>query len=66
MNSGAWEEVGCAKLWNEWCRTTDTAHLSPTEAFCVFYHLKSNPSVRGAWLVCISGSYLGIIYVVFA
>lgn len=45
MNSGAWEEVGCAKLWNEWCRTTDTAHLSPTEAFCVFYHLKSNPSV---------------------
>ncbi|OWK06210.1 PSMG1, partial [Cervus elaphus hippelaphus] len=45
MNSGAWEEVGCAKLWNEWCRTTDTAHLSPAEAFCVFYHLKSNPSV---------------------
>ncbi|XP_045708500.1 proteasome assembly chaperone 1 [Phyllostomus hastatus] len=45
MNSGAWEEVGCAKLWNEWCRTTGTAHLSPSEAFCVFYHLKSNPSV---------------------
>ncbi|KAF6121282.1 proteasome assembly chaperone 1 [Phyllostomus discolor] len=48
MNSGAWEEVGCAKLWNEWCRTTDTAHLSPAEAFCVFYHLKSNPSVFGS------------------
>ncbi|XP_004062854.1 proteasome assembly chaperone 1 isoform X1 [Gorilla gorilla gorilla] len=45
MNSGVWEEVGCAKLWNEWCRTTDTTHLSSTEAFCVFYHLKSNPSV---------------------
>ncbi|KAM9089403.1 proteasome assembly chaperone 1 isoform 2-T2 [Megaptera novaeangliae] len=45
MNSGVWEEVGCAKLWNEWCRTVDTTHLSPTEAFCVFYHLKSNPSV---------------------
>uniref|UniRef100_F7AZW9 Proteasome assembly chaperone 1 n=1 Tax=Equus caballus TaxID=9796 RepID=F7AZW9_HORSE len=45
MNSGVWEEVGCAKLWNEWCRTTDTTHLSPAEAFCVFYHLKSNPSV---------------------
>ncbi|KAB0401203.1 hypothetical protein E2I00_018551, partial [Balaenoptera physalus] len=45
MNSGVWEEAGCAKLWNEWCRTVDTTHLSPTEAFCVFYHLKSNPSV---------------------
>ncbi|XP_053759047.1 proteasome assembly chaperone 1 isoform X2 [Panthera pardus] len=48
MNSGVWEEVGCAKLWNEWCRTTDTVHLSPTDAFCVFYHLKSNPSVFGS------------------
>ena len=48
MNSGVWEEVGCAKLWNEWCRTVDTTHLSPTEAFCVFYHLKSNPLVCGA------------------
>ncbi|XP_005375820.1 PREDICTED: proteasome assembly chaperone 1 isoform X1 [Chinchilla lanigera] len=45
MNSGVWEEVGCAKLWNEWCRTTDAVHMSPTEAHCVFYHLKSNPSV---------------------
>nr|XP_004654543.1 proteasome assembly chaperone 1 [Jaculus jaculus] len=45
MNSGVWEEVGCTKLWNEWCRTTDTVHLSPTEAFCVFYRLKSNPSI---------------------
>uniref|UniRef100_A0A8C0WS62 Proteasome assembly chaperone 1 n=1 Tax=Castor canadensis TaxID=51338 RepID=A0A8C0WS62_CASCN len=47
MNSGVWEEVGCTKLWNEWCRTTDTVHLSPTEAFCVFYQLKSDPSVFG-------------------
>ncbi|XP_055975514.1 proteasome assembly chaperone 1 [Sorex fumeus] len=45
MNSGVWEEVGCAKLWNEWCRTTDTIHVSPAEAFCVFYHHKANPSV---------------------
>ncbi|KAF7483789.1 Hypothetical predicted protein [Marmota monax] len=45
MNSGVWEEVGCAKLWNEWCRTVDTTHLSPSESFCVFYHLKSNPLV---------------------
>ncbi|KAL6072513.1 hypothetical protein STEG23_030757 [Scotinomys teguina] len=45
MNSGVWEEVGCAKLWNEWCRTADTVHLSPTDAFCVFYQLKSDPSV---------------------
>ncbi|KAM6225046.1 proteasome assembly chaperone 1 isoform 2-T2 [Rhynchocyon petersi] len=48
MNSGIWEEVGCAKLWNEWCRTTDAISLSPTEAFCVFYHLVSNPSVFGS------------------
>ncbi|ELW67900.1 Proteasome assembly chaperone 1 [Tupaia chinensis] len=54
MNSGVWEEVGRAKLWNEWCRTTDTAHLSPTEAFCVFYHLKSNPSV----LLCQCSCYV--------
>uniref|UniRef100_A0A0N8EU78 Proteasome assembly chaperone 1 n=2 Tax=Heterocephalus glaber TaxID=10181 RepID=A0A0N8EU78_HETGA len=45
MNSGVWEEVGCAKLWNEWCRTMDAVHMCPTEAYCVFYHLKSNPSV---------------------
>uniref|UniRef100_A0A8D0NU38 Proteasome assembly chaperone 1 n=1 Tax=Sus scrofa TaxID=9823 RepID=A0A8D0NU38_PIG len=54
MNSGVWEEVGCAKLWNEWCRTTDTTHLSPAEAFCVFYHLKSNPSV----LLCQCSCYV--------
>ncbi|XP_048202181.1 proteasome assembly chaperone 1 isoform X2 [Perognathus longimembris pacificus] len=48
MNSGVWEEVGCTKLWNEWCRTADTQHLSPTDAFCVFYQLKSDPSV----LIC--------------
>ncbi|XP_010634842.1 proteasome assembly chaperone 1 isoform X2 [Fukomys damarensis] len=43
---GVWEEVGCAKLWNEWCRTSDSVHgLSPTEAYCVFYRLKSNPAV---------------------
>uniref|UniRef100_A0A8C2MYZ3 Proteasome assembly chaperone 1 n=1 Tax=Cricetulus griseus TaxID=10029 RepID=A0A8C2MYZ3_CRIGR len=48
MNSGVWKEVGCAKLWNEWCRTADTVHLSPTDAFCVFYQLKSNPSVFGS------------------
>ncbi|XP_037687474.1 proteasome assembly chaperone 1 isoform X3 [Choloepus didactylus] len=54
MNSGVWEEVGCAKLWNEWCRTTDTLHLSPTDAFCVFYHLKLNPSV----LLCQCSCYI--------
>ncbi|KAM5281695.1 proteasome assembly chaperone 1 isoform 3-T3 [Ctenodactylus gundi] len=48
MNSGVWEEVGCAKLWNEWCKTTDTVHLCPPEAYCVFYHLRSNPSVFGS------------------
>uniref|UniRef100_A0A8C6W9S5 Proteasome assembly chaperone 1 n=1 Tax=Nannospalax galili TaxID=1026970 RepID=A0A8C6W9S5_NANGA len=48
MNSGVWEEVGCTKLWNEWCRTADTVHLSPADAFCVFYQLKSDPSVFGS------------------
>ncbi|XP_040842560.1 proteasome assembly chaperone 1 isoform X1 [Ochotona curzoniae] len=45
MNSGVWEEIGCAKLWNEWCRTADSTHLSPAEAFCVFYQLKGHHSV---------------------
>ncbi|XP_049641360.1 proteasome assembly chaperone 1 [Suncus etruscus] len=45
MNSGDWEEVGCAELWNEWCRATDTMHMSPAKAFCIFYYLQSNPSV---------------------
>ncbi|XP_023354613.1 proteasome assembly chaperone 1 isoform X2 [Sarcophilus harrisii] len=45
MNSGTWEEIGCTKLWNEWCRTRDTANLSPTDAFCVFYRLKSDPTI---------------------
>ncbi|XP_043847130.1 proteasome assembly chaperone 1 isoform X1 [Dromiciops gliroides] len=45
MNSGTWEEIGSTKLWNEWCRTTDTTNLSPTDAFCVFYRLKSDPTV---------------------
>ncbi|XP_043847131.1 proteasome assembly chaperone 1 isoform X2 [Dromiciops gliroides] len=42
---GTWEEIGSTKLWNEWCRTTDTTNLSPTDAFCVFYRLKSDPTV---------------------
>lgn len=54
MNSGVWEEVGCAKLWNEWCRTTDTVRLSPTDVFCVFYQLKSDPSV----LLCQCSCYI--------
>ncbi|XP_068930941.1 proteasome assembly chaperone 1 isoform X2 [Petaurus breviceps papuanus] len=45
LNSETWEEIGSTKLWNEWCRTTDTTHLSPTDAFCVFYRLKSDPTV---------------------
>ncbi|XP_051840744.1 proteasome assembly chaperone 1 isoform X1 [Antechinus flavipes] len=45
MNSGTWEEIGCTKLWNEWCRTRDTTNLSPTDAFCVFYRLKSDPTI---------------------
>uniref|UniRef100_A0A5F8GNJ5 Proteasome assembly chaperone 1 n=1 Tax=Monodelphis domestica TaxID=13616 RepID=A0A5F8GNJ5_MONDO len=48
MNSGAWEEVGSTKLWNEWCRTAETTTLSPADAFCVFYRLKSEPAVFGS------------------
>ncbi|XP_012882830.1 PREDICTED: proteasome assembly chaperone 1 isoform X2 [Dipodomys ordii] len=48
MNSGGWEEVGCTKLWNEWCRAADSLHLCPTDALCVFYQLKSDPSVFGS------------------
>ncbi|XP_044522846.1 proteasome assembly chaperone 1 isoform X3 [Gracilinanus agilis] len=54
MNSGTWEEVGSTKLWNEWCRTTDTTNLSPTDAFCVFYRLKSDPTV----LLCQCSCYV--------
>ncbi|XP_049741268.1 proteasome assembly chaperone 1-like [Elephas maximus indicus] len=60
MNSGIWEEVCCAELWNESCRTTDAVSLSPTEAFCVFYHLKSNPSVflcQCSWYVAEDQQY---------
>uniref|UniRef100_A0A5F8GSQ0 Proteasome assembly chaperone 1 n=1 Tax=Monodelphis domestica TaxID=13616 RepID=A0A5F8GSQ0_MONDO len=54
MNSGAWEEVGSTKLWNEWCRTAETTTLSPADAFCVFYRLKSEPAV----LLCQCSCYV--------
>lgn len=54
MSSGAWEEVSCAKLWNEWCKTSENSHLCPAEASCVFYHLKSSPSV----LLCQCSCYV--------
>ncbi|XP_042543167.1 proteasome assembly chaperone 1 [Dipodomys spectabilis] len=54
MNSGGWEEVGCTKLWNEWCRAADSLHLCPTDALCVFYQLKSDPSI----LICQCSCYV--------
>lgn len=64
MNLGVWEEVGCVKFWNEWCRITDIIYLFFVEAFCVFYYLKLNFSVRGFYFVCLRSSYLGVIYIV--
>lgn len=63
MNSGIWEEVACAELWNEWCRSMgyaelwnypNTMHMSPTKAFCNFYCLESNPSV----MICQCSCYV--------
>ncbi|XP_066492375.1 proteasome assembly chaperone 1 [Tiliqua scincoides] len=45
LNSGSWEVVGFAKLWNEWCRTSHTTNVLPTESFCLFYRLISDPTV---------------------
>ncbi|KAJ6665057.1 hypothetical protein lerEdw1_005288 [Lerista edwardsae] len=45
LNSGSWEVVGLAKLWNERCRTSRTTNVLPTESFCLFYRLISDPTV---------------------
>ncbi|XP_053141430.1 proteasome assembly chaperone 1 isoform X2 [Hemicordylus capensis] len=45
LNSGCWEVVGVAKLWNEWCRTSNTTNVRPTDSFCLFYRLISDPTI---------------------
>ncbi|XP_057284705.1 proteasome assembly chaperone 1 [Pezoporus wallicus] len=47
LDSVCWEVVGAVKLWNEWCRTSSTANVLPTDSFCLFYRLISDPTV---WL----------------
>ncbi|XP_060054706.1 proteasome assembly chaperone 1 isoform X1 [Erinaceus europaeus] len=54
MNSGVWEEVGRAGLWNEWCGAKAAADLAPAEASCIFYRLRSGPSV----LLCQCSCYV--------
>ncbi|NXV71376.1 PSMG1 protein, partial [Atlantisia rogersi] len=45
LDSVCWEVVGVVKLWNEWCRTSDMTHVLPTDSFCLFYRLISDPTV---------------------
>uniref|UniRef100_A0A8D0GX83 Proteasome assembly chaperone 1 n=1 Tax=Sphenodon punctatus TaxID=8508 RepID=A0A8D0GX83_SPHPU len=53
LNSGNWEVVGSAELWNEWCRTSTTTNV-PTDSFCLFYRLISDPTV----LLCQCSCYV--------
>ncbi|XP_061466165.1 proteasome assembly chaperone 1 isoform X2 [Rhineura floridana] len=54
LNSGCWEVVGSIKLWNEWCRTSNTTNVLPTDSFCLFYRLISDPTV----LLCQCNCYV--------
>ncbi|XP_033010116.1 proteasome assembly chaperone 1 [Lacerta agilis] len=54
LNSGGWEVVGSVKLWNEWCRTSNTTKVLPTDSFCLFYRLISDPTV----LLCQCNCYV--------
>lgn len=52
LNSGNWEVVGSVKLWNEWCRTSNTTSVLPTDTFCLFYQLISDPTVLLCLCTC--------------
>ncbi|XP_044281971.1 proteasome assembly chaperone 1 isoform X2 [Varanus komodoensis] len=56
LSSGCWEIVGSAKLWNEWCRISNRTSepVLPTEPFCLFYRLTSDPTV----LLCQCNCYV--------
>ncbi|KAH0620957.1 hypothetical protein JD844_021880 [Phrynosoma platyrhinos] len=54
LSSGCWELVGSVKLWNEWSRTSDTTNVLPTNSFCLFYRLVSDPTV----LLCQCNCYV--------
>ncbi|XP_015272966.1 PREDICTED: proteasome assembly chaperone 1, partial [Gekko japonicus] len=52
LHSGDWEVVGSVKLWNEWCRTSNTTNVLPTDSFCLFYQLVSDPTVLLCQCTC--------------
>ncbi|XP_060119151.1 proteasome assembly chaperone 1 [Heteronotia binoei] len=52
LNSGDWEVVGSVKLWNEWCRTSNTTNVLPTDSFCLFYQSISDPTVLLCQCTC--------------
>lgn len=53
LDSVCWEVVGVVKLWNEWCRTSNTTNVLPTDSFCLFYRLISDPTVSD---LCVNSS----------
>ncbi|NWR23598.1 PSMG1 protein, partial [Emberiza fucata] len=54
LDSVCWEVIGVVKLWNEWCRTSSTTNVLPTDSFCLFYRLISDPTV----LLCQCSCYV--------
>ncbi|NXL58859.1 PSMG1 protein, partial [Chordeiles acutipennis] len=54
LDSVCWEVVGVVKLWNEWCRTSNTTNVLPTDSFCLFYRLISDPTI----LLCQCSCYV--------
>ncbi|CAN8197011.1 unnamed protein product [Coccothraustes coccothraustes] len=54
LDSVCWEVVGVVKLWNEWCKTSSTTNVLPTDSFCLFYRLISDPTV----LLCQCSCYV--------
>ncbi|NXH43190.1 PSMG1 protein, partial [Dicaeum eximium] len=54
LDAVCWEVVGVVKLWNEWCRTSSTTNVLPTDSFCLFYRLISDPTV----LLCQCSCYV--------
>ncbi|XP_063145435.1 proteasome assembly chaperone 1 [Candoia aspera] len=54
LNSGSWELVGSALLWNEWGRTSKITNLLPKGSYCWFYRSVSDSTV----LLCQCNCYV--------
>ncbi|XP_064561437.1 proteasome assembly chaperone 1 isoform X1 [Zonotrichia leucophrys gambelii] len=54
LDSVCWEVIGVVKLWNEWCRTSSSTNVLPTDSFCLFYRLIADPTV----LLCQCSCYV--------